>query len=953
MTASTYLRLDDVEADGARCSCRTTERSATEQSRNCSTTRSAHAHWTDESLSAVDLSRSLMGERLLRRSAALCVQRWYRKQAVKYRIFGPMIFSCKEGQMADFGELRFAAGHRSAQFIRVADTTSAAALSHFLEKHWRLRRPDVLISVTGSAASLTLTAQLQRVFDRGLAQAAAMTNAWIFTGGTDSGVMRLVGEAMHKGGLVDIPLVGIAPWAAVYGRAALRGCKGEEVFVGGGLAPSAEVDGKLNPHHTHQILVDSGRAAPKWGSEIALRSRLERTFATSKGVPVVLLVVQGGRGTLDMMMASARLGSPLLVLADTGGAASAVAQFFDGGSMDHVTDAAFRVERCEAQLRELHALHGEREGTLVSFFRVSEDEDDAQGAGLSSAILGCLFRNLMFYRPGEALHGNARTPHAAVLQQRKKEKGQPADPAAQLMAATAEVLKRYRDQMQRALLLTVKWNQPALARRVLFELPPGRDHSRPLRAMLQHALQLRRVEIVRMLLERPGVQVAAVSLCQLYLLEDPYNFFRSEASLSLAERLQQNLPEIMRSEISRGGQGGGGGQGVGVGGQGGQGGQGSAYHAEAYHLFRRLVGPTLMRISPHLMCAIEAQAVPTCVDLFFWAVLMGDAVLARELWARVDHPLHCALLAAHLLRRLSKVITAGQAEAEVMADEIESWATGVLGVIADQPLAHWLLSQRVAAWRLGSLISLALQMELKAFLAHRHCQSLMDLRWRGGFPDSVVVIQSTHGLGRLFLWSFVAPFANPYLQGPKPERRARRRRKREQIALGASANVLALMAEAEAEAEEEEEEEVVVGWGGDRPRTPLEKDQVQSRAPLYLTSSCPLLASCLPDHGSRPSPPSVASRACYSARWPKHCSSGGKRRPAPHSRASRRAFNSNRRRRRVVPTRPTRRRRKCQWPRRPMACSPPHVAALAPSPQDPFPIASRCRRRAARAARAA
>jgi hypothetical protein len=31
-------------------------------------------------------------------------------------------------------------------------------------------------------------------------------------------------------------------------------------------------------------------------------------------------------------------------------------------------------------------------------------------------------------------------------------------------------------------------------------------------------------------------------------------------------------------------------------------------------------------------------------------------------------------------------------------------------------------------------LDLAPQMELKTFLAHRHCQSLMDLRWRGGFP---------------------------------------------------------------------------------------------------------------------------------------------------------------------------------------------------------------------------
>ena len=39
-------------------------------------------------------------------------------------------------------------------------------------------------------------------------------------------------------------------------------------------------------------------------------------------VPVVLLVVQGGPNTLDMMLASAREGSPLLILSDSGGAAS-------------------------------------------------------------------------------------------------------------------------------------------------------------------------------------------------------------------------------------------------------------------------------------------------------------------------------------------------------------------------------------------------------------------------------------------------------------------------------------------------------------------------------------------------------------------------------------------------------------------------------------------------------
>ena len=183
-----------------------------------------------------------------------------------------------------------------------------------------------------------------------------------------------------------------------------------------------------------------------------------------------------------------------------------------------MTDQAFI--DVASKLVELQSLHTERGGTLVSFFRL-QDEDSQQNS-LSSAILSCLFRNLMFHHTGEAVHVGARTPNTAAIQQRN----QPV--AERLIALSAEILKRYRDQMQRALLLTVKWNQPTFARRILLDLPSMHDHSRPIRMMLQHALEYRRVDIVRILLERPGIEVAATNLCQLYLLEDPYNFFRSE-----------------------------------------------------------------------------------------------------------------------------------------------------------------------------------------------------------------------------------------------------------------------------------------------------------------------------------------------------------------------------------------------------------------------------------------
>ena len=520
--------------------------------------------------------------------------------------------------------------------------------------------------------------------------------------------------------------------------------------------------------------MDTGRDSAKWGSEIGLRSRLERTYATAKGVPVVLLVVQGGAGTLDFMLASAELGCPLLVLSDSGGAvralathpiprtrdprflcpslslhpsralvlarrarvrvrrqATAISQYCaEGGGIDAVEDRSF-VEQ-EPKLAALAELHLARGSTVLTFFRL-QDEDSQNN--MSSAILGALFRNLMFHQTGEAVVVDVRTPSLAALLSRK------VSIADKIAAASVEVLKRYRNQMQRALLLTVKWNQPGFARRILLDLPTA-EHTastRPVRKMMQHALEYQRVEIVRVLLERPGVEIAATNLCALYLQEDPYNFFRSDASLALNDSLVQNLSEISREGSTK------------------------RFFKEQYSLYKRLVGPTLHKVAPHMHAAVEAQSVASCVDIFFWAVFMGDVRLARELWAHVDNPLHCALLASNLLRTLCNSITAGKAEAEEVAEEIELWAVGVLNEIQEQELAHWLLSSKVREWKIGSTINLALQMGLKTFLAHRHCQSLMELRWRGGYPDSAVVISSQHTPWQVFVWAFVNPLANPYL----------------------------------------------------------------------------------------------------------------------------------------------------------------------------------------------
>ena len=48
-------------------------------------------------------------------------------------------------------------------------------------------------------------------------------------------------------------------------------------------------------------------------------------------------------------------------------------------------------------------------------------------------------------------------------------------------------------------------------------------------------------------------------------------------------------------------------------------------------------------------------------------------------------------------------------------------------------------------------------MGLKTFLAHRHCQSLMDLRWRGGFPGSGCIVKASHSFALLAAWAYLFP----------------------------------------------------------------------------------------------------------------------------------------------------------------------------------------------------
>ena len=82
-----------------------------------------------------------------------------------------------------------------------------------LLKQWRKSQPKLIVSVTGGAGQFSLPSRIKTAFKYGIAKIAESTDALIITGGTQTGVMKLVGEAMAKYYQKDdANLLGIASW---------------------------------------------------------------------------------------------------------------------------------------------------------------------------------------------------------------------------------------------------------------------------------------------------------------------------------------------------------------------------------------------------------------------------------------------------------------------------------------------------------------------------------------------------------------------------------------------------------------------------------------------------------------------------------------------------------------------------------------------------------------------
>jgi hypothetical protein len=155
-----------------------------------------------------------------------------------------------------------------------------------------------VILLFGGAAGLddSCKAHLETLFADGVAPVAAELGALIIDGGTQSGVMAIMGEAIAQSH-ATVQLLGIAP----EGKVAHPEISGVSAVSDGAA---------LESNHSHFVLVESA----EWGGETEKMLELARAF----NAPIVAILVNGGAIAADEALQSVRNGWQLLVIEGSG-----------------------------------------------------------------------------------------------------------------------------------------------------------------------------------------------------------------------------------------------------------------------------------------------------------------------------------------------------------------------------------------------------------------------------------------------------------------------------------------------------------------------------------------------------------------------------------------------------------------------------------------------------------
>ncbi|XP_039484191.1 transient receptor potential cation channel trpm isoform X8 [Drosophila santomea] len=634
-----------------------------------------------------------------------------------------------------YGTIEFQGGAHptKAQYVRLSFDTRPELLVQLFTKEWNLELPKLLITVQGGKANFDLQAKLKKEIRKGLLKAAKTTGAWIFTGGTNTGVTKQVGDALllegqqRTGRVVSI---GIAPWGIVERNHELLG-HNREVPCHSISSPRSKL-AVLNNRHAYFLLVDNGTQA-KYGAELILRRKLEKfisnlklhpsknhwlkTNVTHSSTPVVCLVIEGGTNTIRAVLEYVTDSPPVpVVVCDGSGRAADLLAF---------------VHKYASDGEEQPVLESMRDyliGTIQKTFEVGLDQSEK----LYQELLQCTRnKNLItVFRIQEKPEGEAQELDQTILTALFK--SQHLSPPEQLS-------------------LALTWNRVDIARSEIFvygqEWPNGALDE----AMMQ-ALEHDRIDFVKLLLEN-GVSMK--KFLTIPRLEELYNTKHGPAN-TLGYILRDVRPHIPKGYIYTL-------HDIGLVINKLMGGAYRSYYTRrkfrpiyakvmnsyanacrksSTYQYQRYAGANSLSLVTGLLPFTSEMALFEFPfnELLIWAVLTKRQQMALLMWTHGEEALAKSLVSCKLYKAMAHEAAEDDLDTEIYeelrsyAKEFESKGNKLLDFSyrQDAEKAQRLLTCELHSWSNQSCLSLAVAANHRALLAHPCSQVILADLWMGG-----------------------------------------------------------------------------------------------------------------------------------------------------------------------------------------------------------------------------
>ncbi len=181
--------------------------------------------------------------------------------------------------------------------VKVGIVNEITHLAAYLQE-LELAAPRDTLVIVGGASGLDADQQIQLdgLFHRVLAPLAEELQLYVVDGGTDAGVMRLMGQARTAiGG--TFPLIGVAPRSLV------------NLPDQASTHPDAST---LEPNHTHCLLVPG----ENWGDESVWIAEIATQLSSS--CESMTMLINGGSVTVKDAYASIKAGREVVIVSGTG-----------------------------------------------------------------------------------------------------------------------------------------------------------------------------------------------------------------------------------------------------------------------------------------------------------------------------------------------------------------------------------------------------------------------------------------------------------------------------------------------------------------------------------------------------------------------------------------------------------------------------------------------------------